>query len=186
MNNVLVGKRKKKSIWLDEGTIDLVTTYAEIHNLNFSRTIESLALLGLQDTKALGNAWAAFNIAGGSRNTLAAHRQKATLDVAVELREYMRSLMRIVLALTAGSLQIPHTSKTDLQWNMLTEATGIATEKPHVLVEQLLDALGRTLQASAKTHLQEIHAEQFEENRWAAAALEQFQNSIGISDVETE
>lgn len=186
MKKVLVGKRKKKSIWLDEGTIDLITTYAEIHNLNFSRTIESLALLGLQDTKALGNAWAAFNIAGGGRNTLAAHRQKATLDVAVELREYMRSLMRIVLALAAGSLQIPRTSDTDLQWNTLTEATGIATERPHVLVEQLLDTLGRSLRTSAKTQLQEIYAEQLEENRWAVAALEQFQNSIGTSDAETK
>lgn len=166
MNNVLVGRRKKKSVWLDEGMIELVTIYADKHKINFSRTIEALALLGLQDTKAVGNAWLAFNIAGSSHKSLAARRQQATLALVVELQERIRVLTRIVLALTATELQIPHDADEIEPWNALAEATGIATEKPFVLVEQILAALDDSTQSAAQLRLKTIVKKQLREDPW--------------------
>ena len=178
MNNVLVGKRKQKSVWLDEGMIDLVATYSEKHNLNFSPAIESLALLGLQDTKAVGNAWMAFNIAGGSKDALGAHRQKATLELAAELRECMRGLTRIVLALAATERQIPFDDDDTHYWNALTEASGVATGRQSLVVEQLLEALDNSMRTAAQARLQDIYTEQREDDAWATAILEQFRAEV--------
>jgi hypothetical protein len=162
----LVGNRQKKSVWLDEGTIALVNAYARQHNLNFSRTIESLALIGLQDTKQIGTAWLAFNMSSSSQKSMAARRQRATLSLMVELQERMHALTRIVLALAATDMQIAHDVDTTALWNVLAEATGIATEKPHVLVEQILDALDTSFQSAAQLRLKTIVAEQLKDDLW--------------------
>lgn len=169
MNNVLIGKRIKKSVWLDEGLIELITIYASNHKINFSRTIEALALLGLQDTKAVGNAWLAFNMAGGSHKSLAARRQQAMLALATELQEQVRVLTRIVLALAATELQIPHDQDEIAQWNALAEVTGIATEKPFVLVEQMLAALDDSMQSTVQLRLKNTLKKQLKEDPWPAA-----------------
>lgn len=178
MNTVLVGKRKQKSVWLDEGMIELVSTYGDKHNLNFSRTLEALALLGLQDTKAVGNAWMAFNMAGGSKDTLGGLRQKATLQLVAELREGMRDLTRIVLALAATERQIPFDDDATRYWNALTEASGVATERQSLVVEQLLEALDSHVQTAAQARLQAIFNGQREDDAWASATLRYFHDGV--------
>jgi hypothetical protein len=167
MNDVLIGKRKQKSVWLDEGAIAFITTYSRQHNINFSRAIESLALLGLQDTKAVGTAWLAFNVAGGSQKTLAARRQRVMLEMTAELQERVRILTRIVLALAATELQIPPDADDTHHWNTLTEATGVATERRSMVVEQLLDAFDSTMPLSVQTRLKTIVKQQLREDPWA-------------------
>lgn len=50
----LSNKRQSKHVTLSEYSIDILSQFAEIHGINFSQTIERLALIGLQDTKAIG------------------------------------------------------------------------------------------------------------------------------------
>ena len=183
MNNRLVGNRQKKSVWLDEGTIALVNAYARQHNLNFRRTIESLALIGLQDTKQIGTAWLAFNLSSNSQKNIAARRQRATLSLMVEMQERVRVLTRIVLALSATDMQIAHDIDETAPWNALTEATGIATEKPHVLVEQILDALDASMQSAVQLRLKTIVAEQLKDDSWLTMP-QMSEDAIGQSAVD--
>jgi hypothetical protein len=125
MNDVLIGKRKQKSVWLDEGAIAFITTYSRQHNINFSHAIESLALLGLQDTKAVGTAWLAFNVAGGSQKTLAARRQRVMLEMRAELQERVRILTRRVRMMRFRPNGLTFTAKLNLIRMILFFGTGM-------------------------------------------------------------
>jgi hypothetical protein len=48
------GKRQNKHLTLSEYSIGILDEFAHRHGLNFSQTIEQLALIGLQDTKSIG------------------------------------------------------------------------------------------------------------------------------------
>ena len=50
------GKRVRKQMRLAEATIATVAQFAEQHQLNFSQAAEYLILIGLQDTKTMGQA----------------------------------------------------------------------------------------------------------------------------------
>jgi hypothetical protein len=63
-------------------------------------------------------------------------------------------------------MQIAHDVDTTALWNVLAEATGIATEKPHVLVEQILDALDTSFQSAAQLRLKTIVTEQLKDDLW--------------------
>lgn len=49
-------KRPTKHITLDPETVEIIEQFCVIHGLNFSRAIESLALLGLNNTEVIGQA----------------------------------------------------------------------------------------------------------------------------------
>ena len=48
--------RTKKHVTLSSGTIERIAAYADANEIHFSRAIEQLALTGLEDTKAQGQA----------------------------------------------------------------------------------------------------------------------------------